>query len=150
MWMMLQKDKPSDYVLATGETHTVREFVEKSFAHIGRPIEWSGKGLEETGVCAKTGATLVSIEPRYFRPTEVDYLHGDPAKAHRELGWKHTTKFSDLVAEMIDADRQLLSHNQRTQDGWPDLRTGWQTRMGGGAPRHGGLSAGAAAPQRDV
>jgi GDPmannose 4,6-dehydratase len=152
MWRMLQKDKPGDYVLATGETHTVREFVEMSFAHIGRPIEWSGKGLDEKGVCAKTGTTLVSIEPRYFRPTEVDYLHGDPTKAHKELGWKHTTKFSDLVVEMIDADRQNLahSHNHRTQDGWPDLRIAWQTGMGGGASRHGGLSAGAAAPERDV
>jgi len=152
MWMMLQKDKPDDYVLATGETHTVREFVEKAFGYVGRPIEWQGKGLEEKGRCTKSGQILVSIEPRYFRPTEVDFLHGDPSKAYNELGWKHTTKFSDLVAEMVDADRRSFnrSHNQRTHDVWPDLRTSWQTNLGGGSPRNGGIGTGTAAPEREV
>jgi GDPmannose 4,6-dehydratase len=104
MWMILQQPVPDDYVLATGETHSVREFVERAFGYAGRRIEWRGKGLDETGVCANTGDVLVSIDPVYFRPTEVHDLRGDPAKAHLKLGWKHKTSFDALVREMVELD----------------------------------------------
>ena len=108
MWRVLQQKTPGDYVLATGETHSVREFVELAFSHIGRTIRWHGKNLEEKGLDAKTGATLVEIDPRYFRPTEVDLLLGDPTKARKQLGWSHTTAFTDLVREMVEADLKLI------------------------------------------
>ena len=104
MWLMLQQPEPGDYVLATGEAHSVREFVEAAFARVGRTIEWRGSGIEEEGVDGKTGAVLVSVDPRYFRPTEVEFLLGDASKAHEKLKWKHRTSFSGLVAEMVDAD----------------------------------------------
>lgn len=106
MWLMVQKDTPGDYVLATGETHSVREFIECAFARIGMRIAWSGSDAEETGRCAETGRVLVEVDPAYFRPTEVDLLLGDPGKAHRELGWQHRTGFADLVGEMVSADLQ--------------------------------------------
>jgi GDPmannose 4,6-dehydratase len=109
MWLMMQQDKPDDYVIATGETHTVREFVEMAFAETGRQIAWQGAGTQEHGVDAKTGQVLVSIDPRYFRPTEVDYLHGDPAKARAKLGWKHKVSFRELVSEMVASDLQVVS-----------------------------------------
>ena len=109
MWLMMQQDKPDDYVIATGETHTVREFVELAFAETGRQIAWQGAGTQEHGVDAKTGQVLVSIDPRYFRPTEVDYLHGDPAKARAKLGWKHKVSFRELVSEMVASDLQVVS-----------------------------------------
>jgi GDPmannose 4,6-dehydratase len=93
-------------VLATGETHSVREFVEKAFAHIGTRIEWRGAGRDEQGVDAATGRVLIEIDPRYFRPTEVDLLLGDPTKARTRLGWQHRVSFDDLVREMVDADRR--------------------------------------------
>ena len=108
MWMMLQRDQPEDYVIATGETHTVREFVELAFGEVGRQIAWRGAGTQEQGVDAKTGQVLVSIDPRYFRPTEVDYLHGDPAKAQSMLGWKHKVSFRELVAEMVVDDLKVV------------------------------------------
>jgi GDPmannose 4,6-dehydratase len=108
MWMMLQQDDPDDYVLATGQKHSVREFVECAFYDVGRRIAWHGKGVEETGVDAKTGQVLVEIDPRYFRPTEVDLLLGDPAKAHQKLGWRHKTSFADLVREMVESDRRQV------------------------------------------
>lgn len=104
MWRVLQQDTPDDYVLATGETHTVREFVERAFGCIGRRIEWSGKGIDEKGRCARSGNILVAVDPIYFRPTEVDLLLGDPAKARERLGWEHKTSFEHLVAEMVEAD----------------------------------------------
>ncbi len=104
MWRILQQDAPDDYVLATGETHTVREFVERAFNCIGRRIEWSGNGADEKGHCARSGNVLVAIDPIYFRPTEVDLLLGDPAKARDKLGWEHKTSFEHLVAEMVEAD----------------------------------------------
>jgi GDPmannose 4,6-dehydratase len=104
MWLILQQAAPDDYVLATGEAHTVREFVEKAFACIGRRLEWKGSGLEEKGVDARDGRTLVEIDPRYFRPTEVDVLLGDPAKARTKLGWHHKVPFTSLVREMVEAD----------------------------------------------
>jgi len=105
MWMMLQQDEPDDYVLATGEKHSVREFVERAFGHVGRRIVWRGAGVDEIGVDAKSGQILVEVDPRYFRPTEVDVLLGDPGKARQRLGWRHKTSFVDLVAEMVDSDR---------------------------------------------
>jgi GDPmannose 4,6-dehydratase len=104
MWRMLQQEAPDDYVLATGETRSVREFVEAAFAHIGRTLQWSGKDVDETGVDAKSGATLVKIDPRYFRPTEVDLLIGDATKARTKLGWQPMQTFQGLVTEMMDAD----------------------------------------------
>ena len=116
MWLMMQQDKPDDYVIATGETHTVREFVELAFAETGRQIAWRGAGTQEHGVDAKTGQVLISIDPRYFRPTEVDYLHGDPAKAKAKLGWKHKVSFRDLVSEMVASDLQVVSEeHERSQ-----------------------------------
>lgn len=108
MWRILQQDEPDDYVLATGETHTVREFVEIAFRHIDRRIEWRGSGVEETGCCAKTGKVLVACDEAYMRPTEVDLLLGNPAKAIAKLGWKHRTSFEQLVTEMVEADRRIL------------------------------------------
>jgi GDPmannose 4,6-dehydratase len=114
MWMMLQQDEPDDYVLATGEKHSVREFVENAFGHVGRRIEWRGKGAGETGVCARSGRVLVEVDPRYFRPTEVELLVGDPGKARQKLGWRHRTSFPDLVREMVDSDlRQVRLERER-------------------------------------
>jgi GDPmannose 4,6-dehydratase len=116
IWLMLQQPAPDDYVLATGEQHSVREFVERAFACTGRTIEWSGKGADEAGVDARTGQELVRIDPRYFRPTEVDSLLGDPAKANARLGWRHKTSFSDLVAEMVASDLELIDWERRRND----------------------------------
>ena len=109
MWLMLQQPKPGDYVLATGEAHTVRELVERAFAVVGRKIAWRGKGQDEIGVDEKTGDTLIEIDPNYFRPTEVDFLLGDPSKAHRELGWKHRVSFNELIEEMVKSDLEQLA-----------------------------------------
>jgi GDPmannose 4,6-dehydratase len=106
MWLMLQQGEPDDYVLATGESHTVREFVEGAFRHIGRHIEWRGDGIEEVGMDAKSNQPLVTIDPRYFRPTEVEQLLGNPATAKRKLGWSHRIGFKELVAEMMESDLQ--------------------------------------------
>lgn len=114
MWRILQQDKPGDYVLATGENHSVREFIEIAFARIGRQIEWRGEGLSEEGLDSASGEVLVKIDPRYFRPTEVDSLLGDPAKAHDILGWRHQTSFADLVSEMLDADLKNVAEEQRS------------------------------------
>ncbi len=108
MWRIVQQDEPDDYVLATGETHTVREFVERAFHCVGRPIEWHGKGVAEKGRCQKTGDVVVAIDPAYFRPTEVDLLLGDPTKAQTKLGWRHTTTFEQLVGEMVQSDMRAL------------------------------------------
>ena len=108
MWRILQQDEPDDYVLATGQSHTVREFVEVAFRCIKRPIIWHGKGVEERGCCADTGDELVAIDPRYYRPAEVDSLLGDPSKAKSKLGWEHKISFEQLVAEMVEADRVAL------------------------------------------
>ena len=104
MWMIVQQDEPDDYVLATGEKHSVREFVERAFAETGRRIVWRGKGRDETGVDAGSGQVLVAIDPRYFRPTEVDMLVGDASKARQRLGWRHKTSFAELVKEMVASD----------------------------------------------
>ncbi len=109
MYRILQQPEGDDYVLATGETHSVREFVELAFAEIGRVIEWKGEGVDEVGIDRKSGKILVRIDPRYFRPTEVDLLLGNPAKAKEKLGWVHTTSFFDLVKEMVAGDLKTVA-----------------------------------------
>ena len=109
MWRILQQDEPDDYVLATGETHSVREFIERAFAFAGREIRWEGEGVDERGLDAATGEALVEVDPRYFRPTEVDLLLGDPTKAREKLGWEHTTSFTSLVEEMMQSDLDLVA-----------------------------------------
>ncbi len=104
MWRIVQQDEPDDYVLGTGEMHSVREFTELAFKEVGVDIEWRGEGVDETGVDPKTGKTLVRVDPKYFRPTEVEQLLADPAKAREKLGWTHTTSFTDLVKEMVAED----------------------------------------------
>jgi len=107
MWRILQAEKPGDYVLATGETHTVREFVERSAEMLGYSFEWEGEGVKEKGVDKKSGRTLIEIDPRYFRPAEVDLLIGDASKARKELGWEPKIKFKELVELMTKADLEV-------------------------------------------
>lgn len=104
MWLMLQQDKPDDYVLATGETHTVREFCEIAFKHVGIDLVWQDKGEKEKGIDRRTNRVLIEIDPRYFRPTEVDLLLGDPSKAKKSLKWQPRVGFESLVRMMVDAD----------------------------------------------
>lgn len=108
MWRILQQDTPEDFVLATGEMHSVREFCELAFAEIGTVLEWRGEGVEEKGYAAGTDRCLIEIDPAYFRPTEVEQLLGNPSKAHEKLGWRHRTSFSQLVSEMVAEDQRLL------------------------------------------
>ncbi|KHO46248.1 MAG: GDPmannose 4,6-dehydratase [archaeon GW2011_AR3] len=104
IWMMLQQKEPEDFVIATGENHTVREFVEEAFSYAGIKIKWEGKGVNEKGINAATGKTIVKVNPRYFRPAEVDALLGDSSKARKKLGWQPKTTFKDLVKIMVDFD----------------------------------------------
>ena len=104
MWLMLQQKKPKDFVLASGETHTVRDLIEKAFSHVSIEIEWDGNGINEVGINKKTREVLVEVDDEYFRPTEVDYLHGDSSLAHKELGWKPSISFDQLVSEMMESD----------------------------------------------
>lgn len=104
MWLMLQQDTPDDYVLATNETHTVREFIEVASKRLGFDLEWQGKDVDEIGVDKNTGKVIIKIDPVYFRPAEVDLLIGDPAKAKAKMGWEPTVKFDELVQIMVDAD----------------------------------------------
>ncbi len=113
MWRILQHSEPDDFVLATGETHSVREFVELAFRHVGRTIEWRETGVEEKGIDKESGEALVEIDPRYFRPTEVELLLGDPSKARAKLGWSHKTSFQELVREMMDADLAAVAAENR-------------------------------------
>jgi len=108
MWRIMQADKPSDYVLATGETHTVRSFCDAAFKVIGVDITWEGEGVDEVGISSKTGKPVVMVDPAYFRPTEVELLLGDPAKAKAELGWEPTVTFSELVEEMVRGDMEAI------------------------------------------
>lgn len=108
MWKMLQQEKPEDYVIATGESHKVREFVEKAFEYVGIKILWQGEGLDEKGLDERTHRILVEIDERYFRPSEVDLLIGDATKAKEKLGWQPRIKFDELVKEMVDADLKLI------------------------------------------
>ena len=107
IWRIMQAEKPDEYVLATGESHTVREFAQAAFARLGMEIEWRGSGESEKGVSQKTGETLIEVNPRYFRPSDAKSLLGDPSKAWRELGWKAETKFRKLAEIMADADFEL-------------------------------------------
>ncbi|WP_284735834.1 GDP-mannose 4,6-dehydratase [Dongia deserti] len=115
MWLMLQQWRAGDYVLATGEAHSVREFVELAFNHVGRAVSWRGEGVEEKGIDCLTGQTLICVDPCYFRPTDVHLLLGDPSKARRELGWHHRTGFRELVAEMMDADLETVRFEQQAK-----------------------------------
>ena len=107
MWLMLQQDKADDYVLATNETHTVREFVEMAFKEVGVDVTWQGSGVDEKGICQKTGKILVIVDPQFFRPAEVDLLLGDATKANNELGWKRKVSFEELVSMMVQSDLKL-------------------------------------------
>jgi GDPmannose 4,6-dehydratase len=113
MWLMLQQAAPDDYVLATGETRSVREFVERAFAFIGRCIVWNGEGVDEVGIDEKSGKVLIAVDPNYFRPTEVELLLGDPTKAREKLGWVAKTRFEELVDEMVDNDLKLVERGAR-------------------------------------
>jgi GDPmannose 4,6-dehydratase len=115
MWRIVQQERPEDFVLATGEAHSVREFVEFAFAEAGKTIRWQGSGVEEKGYDAESGAVLVEVDARYFRPTEVDLLLGDPTKAREKLGWQATIRFEDLVREMVRSDLDVVAgeHNRR-------------------------------------
>jgi GDPmannose 4,6-dehydratase len=104
MWMMLQQPEPEDYVVATGQQHSVRDLIEVAAGKLDIRIRWEGKGLEEKGLDAATGKPIVAIDPRYFRPAEVDTLLGDPSKARRQLGWEPRISFEELVTEMVTAD----------------------------------------------
>ena len=112
MWLMLQQDEPDDYVIATNETHTVREFVEKSFAFLDIPIVWKGQGVEEVGIHQQTGKEIIKIDPKYFRPTEVDILIGDATKAKEKFGWTPKVSFHDLVEIMTKADYDSIKNNK--------------------------------------
>lgn len=116
MWRIAQNTEADDFVLATGEAHSVREFVEHAFSVVGKTIAWRGYGPDEIGFDKKSGKTLIKIDSRYFRPTEVEYLLGDPTKAREKLGWCHKTTFEELVREMVEADLALLNGNVRRSD----------------------------------
>ena len=117
MWLMLRQDQPDDYVLATGRAAQVRDFVMRAFAEVGIELEFQGQGLEEKGVDIKTGAVRVEVDPRYFRPSEVDLLIGDASKAHRVLGWRHQTSWEDLCAEMVREDLIAVAKEQARNAG---------------------------------
>jgi len=117
MWRIVRHERPDDFVLATGEAHSVREFAELAFAAVGMPIEWRGAGLDELGVEMGTDTVRVRIDPRYFRPTEVDFLLGDPSKAYAELGWRHRTSFEELVRDMVAADMAVTAKGRPNGDG---------------------------------
>ncbi|WP_417230623.1 GDP-mannose 4,6-dehydratase [Brevundimonas sp.] len=117
MWLMLQQNQPDDYVLATGVTTSVRDFVTHAFEQIGVAIEWRGEGAEESGFDSKTGKVLIEVDPRYFRPTEVELLIGDPTKANAKLGWKHETHWKQLCEEMVREDLIVVKREKRINDG---------------------------------
>jgi len=115
MWQILRQPEPDDYVLATGEAHSVREFIEQAFACVNRRIAWRGSGIHEQGIDVRSGKVLVEVDPRYFRPTEVDILLGNPSKAREKLGWKHKISFNELVAEMVRDDLEQLRREMRPE-----------------------------------
>ena len=116
MWRMLQQDEPDDYVLATGVTTSVRDFTRWAFEDVGITLEFSGEGVEEKGVCGATGKVLVEVDPRYFRPTEVDLLIGDASKARKQLGWEHSISVRELAREMVEADLQVMREGIISKD----------------------------------
>jgi GDPmannose 4,6-dehydratase len=117
MWLMLQQDEPDDFVLATGVKYSVRHFLEQAFAKAGISLEWSGKGVNEKGKNVKTGKVIVEVDPRYYRPTEVDLLVGDPSKAFEKMGWKHRYDLDSLIEEMVASDLQLFKRDKYLLDG---------------------------------
>jgi GDPmannose 4,6-dehydratase len=117
MWLMMQQEVADDFVLATGETHSVKKFCELAFGEVGIELEWQGEAENEKGINKKTGKVIIEVDPKYFRPTEVELLIGDPSKAHRELGWKHKYSLNQLVSEMMKADVELFSRDQYLQAG---------------------------------
>jgi GDPmannose 4,6-dehydratase len=121
MWRMLQQNEPADYVLATGKAYTVRHFMERAFALAGIPLKWSGSGIDEKGTDTRTGKVVVEIDPRYYRPTEVELLIGDPTKAMNELGWKHTYDLEALISEMVKADIELFKRDKYLMEGGHDV-----------------------------
>ena len=112
MWKILQHDTPDDFVLASGKMHSVRDFVNLSFEKINVEIEWEGKGEQEKGFNKKTGKCIVEVDPRYFRPTEVDQLLGDPSKAKKILNWETKISFEDLVSEMVESDLKYFKNDK--------------------------------------
>ena len=120
MWRMLQQDAGDDYVLATGELHSVRQLVETAFAALDRAVVWRGEGVDEEGVDPATGEVIVRVDPRYFRPTEVDLLLGDPRKAHAKLGWRHTVSFAEMIGEMVRSDLAAVGSEQVDRAWRPD------------------------------
>ncbi|MDE5935828.1 MAG: GDP-mannose 4,6-dehydratase, partial [Ruminococcus sp.] len=116
MWLMLQQDKPDDYVIATNETRTVREFVETAFGHAGIKVQWHGEGVDETGINKANGKTIVKINSKFFRPAEVDILLGNPAKAEKVLGWKREISFSELVECMVKNDLEIVRKEIKTKE----------------------------------
>jgi GDPmannose 4,6-dehydratase len=117
MWMMMQQDEADDYVLATGETYSVRHFCDLAFGHVGIKLEWKGEGVDEKAYDVATGKVMIEIDPRYFRPTEVDLLIGDPTKAHTKLGWKHKHTLQQLVTDMVAADVELFKRDRYLLEG---------------------------------
>jgi GDPmannose 4,6-dehydratase len=115
MWLMLQQDRPEDFVIATGETYMVRTFAEKVFSRLGMSLQWQGNGVDETGIDTTSGRTVIRIDPKYFRPAEVDLLLGDPTKAMKQMGWKLKTSFEQLVNMMTDADFTLAEREKRAE-----------------------------------
>ena len=116
MWLMLQQDKPDDYVVATNETRTVREFVETAFRHVGIEVQWQGSGVDEIGINKANGKTIVKVNKQFFRPAEVDILLGDPSKAEKVLGWKREIDFSQLVERMVKNDLAIIEHEIKVND----------------------------------
>ena len=114
---MMQQDEADDFVLATGETHSVKKFCELSFGQLGIQLKWEGEGVNERGVNVATGKSIIEVDPRYFRPTEVDLLIGDPSKAHDKLGWKHKHSLEELVTDMVQSDLALFKRDRYLLDG---------------------------------
>lgn len=121
MWLMMQQKEADDFVLATGKTYPVRYFVEQAFKKVNIAVEWKGEGVDEKGVDAKTGDVLVEVDPRYFRPTEVELLVGDPSKAQKVLGWKHKYNLDELISEMMESDLELFKKDKYLMDGGHDV-----------------------------
>jgi GDPmannose 4,6-dehydratase len=126
MWLMLQQDEPDDYVIATGESHTVKEFVERAFSYVGFEIIWEGKGLDEKGLDAKTGKVLIEVSEKYFRPTEVEFLLGDASKAKEKLGWQPKVTFEKLIQIMVDED---LKRERMLLEGTKIFNEIWRTHI---------------------
>lgn len=121
MWLILQHDKPDDFVLATGEAQSVRAFAERAFAQIGIALDWQGAGVQEQAINRKTGKVLIAVDPSLYRPAEVHHLLGDATKARTQLGWKPRTTFDDLVSQMVNADRALLRAKTAADISWPRM-----------------------------